>query len=380
MGIDRCANLIGGGLSEMKKQVVLLLFLFVGVSIIGKDKTYAAEMRGETSIYFENTYLPESDVEEILPPESSKKQVVFNQNKKLPKMGEKELDKRMFSLGMILMCLATTYLLLKVSEWIFYKKKKIEEESLNMKVSKLALVGILSTSMLAGGAQISYAVDGGSVPTIGDVTFKEDTTITEPLDPSNPDPDKPITPEEPNGTNGPLSIDYVSQFHFGEQFISAKDETYNVKLDKLKDFQGNTVERPTFIQVTDNRGTNAGWKVQVQQGAQFSTKVGPTDVELEGAVISLENSTLVTTADNKAAAPTAAAGVVLVPGTSTTAGPLQDVVTAGTDKGMSTWINSFGTEATGEESVTLFVPGTSAKVKDGKYTTQLTWVLSDTPA
>lgn len=246
-----------------------------------------------------------------------------------------------------------------------------------MKLSKLALVGILSTSILAGGVQISYAADGGTVNTTGDVSFIEDNELTSPLDPTNPDTDKPVEPLTPNGTEGPLSIDYVSQFHFGEKVITSKDATYYASLDQLKDFSGDAIARPNFVQVTDNRGTNAGWKLQVQQGAQFSTA---EDVELKGASISMENSNVVTTLDNLAAAPTGNTGITLVPGTETEAGALQDVMTAGVDEGMSTWINSFGTETTGAESISLSVPGTSSKVKDAKYTTDLTWVLSDTPA
>jgi hypothetical protein len=67
--------------------------------------------------------------------------------------------------------------------------------------------------------------------------------------------------------------------------------------------------------------------------------------------------------------------VTLVP-----AGAAQDVMTAQKDQGMGTWLDVFGTETNGDQSISLTVPGTSEKVKDGKYTTELTWLLNDTPA
>lgn len=249
-----------------------------------------------------------------------------------------------------------------------------------MKICKYVLVGILVTSILGGGAKNSYAEDDARTTTTGEVTFIQDESETGPLDPSNPDPENPIIPDEPNGTPGPLSIDYVSQFRFGSQFISGRDKTYNVILDTVTVSGGGKEDRPTFVQVTDNRGTNAGWKLQVQQGAQFTAIVDDEAVNLKGAEISMTNSQIITTGDNKAEAPTPNAEIILTPGTDEVPGDLNDVLGAKADEGMATWINTFGTIETGEESVTLSVPGISSKAKDAKYTTKLIWVLSDTPA
>lgn len=245
-----------------------------------------------------------------------------------------------------------------------------------MKVSKLALVGILSTSILAGGAQISYAAGNTiSTTTTGEVTFTEDTNTIKPLDPL--DPSVTVQPSIENGTTGPLSINYVSQFKFGNQSMTSKDKTYNAALDNLSPTSGGaSFSRPNFVQVTDNRGTNAGWKLQVQQLAQFSTKVNNENVELNGAVITIKNSNVVTTNDNQATAPTIPMdkeGIKLNPQQTT------DVMTAKKDAGMSTWINVFGTKDTGDKSVTLFVPGISSKVQDSNYKTELKWLLVDSP-
>lgn len=247
-----------------------------------------------------------------------------------------------------------------------------------MKLSKIAVTGMLAVGILVSSQLNPYAAEVGSVKTKGDVTFKQDDRKVNPLDPENPDGENPIVPLDPEkieGTPGPLSIDYISHFHFGEQLISAKDETYYAKLDKVQLADGSEVERPNFLQVTDKRGTNAGWKLQVQQGAQFSTDVAGKAKELRGATIKITDPIVKTTADNKAGAPKANPSITLVP-----EGAAQDVLTAQQDQGMASWIETFGGNGTEAKSVSLSVPGTSEKVKDATYTTELTWTLSDTPA
>lgn len=252
-----------------------------------------------------------------------------------------------------------------------------------MKMNQLLMAGVvlMSSATMMNLTSVVHAADN-SVNTTGDVTFKEDTDPVNPVDPV--DPDNPVDPVNPvNPTNGPLSLDYASSFHFGEQKISAKDETYYAAFDKIKGSEdGQTVDKPNWVQVTDKRGTNAGWKLQVQQGLQLTTGKDENAKELKGAVISLSNPNVKTTSDNKAAAPTANGTITLVPGTKgedgVVPGAAQDVMTAASDQGMGTWVDAFGDETTGNQSIALSVPGASEKVKDGKYTTELTWLLSDT--
>lgn len=253
-----------------------------------------------------------------------------------------------------------------------------------MKMNQLLMAGVvlMSSASMMNLASVVHAADN-SVNTTGDVTFKEDTDPVNPVDPV--DPDNPVDPVNPvNPTNGPLSLDYASSFHFGEQKISAKDETYYAAFDKVKGTEeGATVDKPNWVQVTDKRGTNAGWKLQVQQGLQLTTGVDDNAKELKGAQISLSNATVKTTTDNKASAPTVSSSITLVPGTKAEdgtgqLGAAQDVMTAAENQGMGTWVDGFGDESNGNQSIALAVPGASEKVKDGKYTTELTWLLSDT--
>ena len=251
-----------------------------------------------------------------------------------------------------------------------------------MKLTKLALAGAVSLSTLAGGTSV-FAEEAGKMNSLTDVTFTENSEVTKPInpidseeevtkDPNDPkNPDDPENPEDNNhedGTQGPLSIDYVSNFHFGKHNISGSDQVYYAKLDTVKGKDGNK-EVPNFVQVTDNRGTNKGWKLTVKQNGQFKA----AETELTGAELKLSNP-FVNSATDKKFAP-AAKEVTLNPDGST-----QEVTIAEAGNGMGTWTTAYGKDnVEGTKSVSLSVPGTTAKVKDTKYKTSLTWTLEDTP-
>ncbi|MBC1290829.1 WxL domain-containing protein [Listeria booriae] len=243
------------------------------------------------------------------------------------------------------------------------------------KFSKLALVGIVAAGSLAIYASPSFAAEVGSTTSKADITFKDDdgTTPTNPVDPTNPNDNvTPTDPDAPKPTTGKLRLDYVSNIHFGEQTISGSDTTYKAKYDEVLQSDGVTKKYvPTFAQVTDNRGTNAGWKLQVSND-QF--KAGTE--ELTGAVLTLKDATLNSVNVSK---PTNASTVILS-GNSLT----QDVVNAPENSGMGVWTNAFGKTIGADEtsenaSVTLRVPGETKKAAGEKYVTTLTWTLTDTP-
>ena len=242
-----------------------------------------------------------------------------------------------------------------------------------MKLTQRFVAGIILVSGVSATslAMTTYA-ETNSVTTAGDVSFKVDPTPVAPVDPT--DPDTPVAPTNTiTPTPGPLSIDYASTLKFGEQKISAKDQIYYATFDTVKVAGDKTVTKPNWVQVTDKRGSNAGWKLQIKQNAQFSTSQNGVSKELKGAQITIQNEELRTTSDNQAPAPASNPNIKLTPGVA------QDVMTAGEEKGMGTWVSSFGNAETGDKSISLSVPGVSEKIKDAKYTTELTWLLSDTP-
>ncbi len=67
-----------------------------------------------------------------------------------------------------------------------------------------------------------------------DVSFTQNENPVNPVNPVKPGED--VEPNDPHeqGTNGPLSIDYVSNFHFGKQKMSGNDKVYTAQLDTVK--------------------------------------------------------------------------------------------------------------------------------------------------
>ncbi|MEF7556566.1 WxL domain-containing protein [Bacillus thuringiensis] len=245
-----------------------------------------------------------------------------------------------------------------------------------MKLTKVALAGVVSFSTVLAAGAPAFAEEAATMKSITDVSFTESKEVTKPVNPLDPttevetkDPNDPNDPHEP-GTKGPLSIDYVSNFHFGEQVMSGNDQVYTAKLDTVKAVGASeSTEVPNYVQVTDNRGTNKGWKLTVKQNGQF--KAGES--ELTGAALNLSNPVANSTI-SKEHAPEVKP-VALNPN-----GDTQDVAIANTGKGMGTWVTTYGKDAKeGTESITLAVPGSTSKVKDAKYQTSLTWTLEDTP-
>ena len=228
---------------------------------------------------------------------------------------------------------------------------------------------VLLTGLALGSSSV-YAEDGASVQSVGTISYTIDDSIVGPVDPLDPTkPIKPTDPETPEPTAGPLSIDYVSSLRFGEQKTTGSDMTYHAQLDHVIDNEsGEEVDRPNFVQITDKRGSNAGWHLSVTQDEQFKSG---TDV-LEGAALTLDKGTLST--PNDGVAPFANQAITLTPGAAS------DVMDAKEDQGTGTWVDRFGNdEEEGQESVSLFVPGKTKKVQ-GEYKTTLTWALTDAPA
>ncbi|MGM0215887.1 WxL domain-containing protein [Enterococcus sp. AZ109] len=220
----------------------------------------------------------------------------------------------------------------------------------------------------------TLAADGGEYTSNGAITFEPNDAPTKPVDPTNPvNPIDPVDPTDPNGpnpgTNGPLSIDYASSLDFGTQKITSTDEVYKAKAQKYLDSTNTEKTGPNFVQVTDNRGVETGWNLQVKQTGQFKTA---DDEELTGAAITFNNGNVVTASTS--AKPAGKTTINLAPNNS-----LTDVMTATDGQGAGTYLLAWGSDAsTGAESIELFVPGATTKYVK-QYTTTFNWVLADTP-
>lgn len=249
-----------------------------------------------------------------------------------------------------------------------------------MKSNKLFSSLLVSTMALTvlGGELVASADTVGSKTSNGVITFEEDDSVTPPIDPENPEkPVEPVDPTDPEGpgegTSGPLSIDFTSSFNFGTQKISVKDETYFADEQAYKDGSVG----PNYVQITDKRGTAAGWSLSVTQLEQFKAE----ENELKGAALTIADQGLNSVVGQEHAPEVKATSQELTPGSKV------ELVNAGKNKGMGTWALYFGKDAKsdavidkdGSKSVSLFVPASAIQLKDKEYRTQLNWELSDVP-
>lgn len=236
-------------------------------------------------------------------------------------------------------------------------------------------------------SQIVLAEDGGSYNTDGIVTFSPSTDPTDPVDPTDPNPDKPVNPVNPDGTKpdpgtkGPLSIDFASSFDFGLNKISNKTQTYYARAQHYEE----DLVTPNYVQISDNRGSNAGWTLRLKQNGQFKNDNTLNKV-LTGSVISL-TAPKVASATIGVTPPVANQAITL-----DSNGSESLVMTAAKDSGAGTWVNSYGTVETVTEkdaenndvqadvtkAISLTVPGSTPK-DAVSYATTLTWTLTDVP-
>lgn len=241
-------------------------------------------------------------------------------------------------------------------------------KKMNLFLPTVFLVGILGAPLNA------RALEDSEYTTNGMITFEPSEEETKPVDPT--DPTKPITPIDPTnpngpeeGTAGPLSLDYASSLDFGKQKITSSKQVYYAKAQSYLDGNGQSKTGPNYVQVTDNRGTEAGWHLQVKQNSQFKTA---NNEELTGAQITFKNGTTISASES--AKPTGEATIIVKPTNEWT-----DVMMATEGQGAGTHLLTWGNDQeTAEKSIELSVPGTTTKYAK-KYETTFTWVLADTP-
>ncbi|EGP4839544.1 TPA: WxL domain-containing protein [Enterococcus faecium] len=210
---------------------------------------------------------------------------------------------------------------------------------------------LISTTILAGTVAVhADDLSGKSTAKIG-LTKQDPDNPVGPIDPIDPDDNPPSN--DPTGNTGDLRIDYISNIDFGTQTISGKTETY-------------IAEKPASLtesQVSDLRGTGAGWHLQVNYDTE---KPGFTseDKTLSGAELTLPSGTAKSVADNKATPPATSEVVVN--------DAAQNIMTAAANTGLGTWADEMDTA-----NVSLKVPSGNLV---GDYTATLVWTLSDAPA
>lgn len=236
----------------------------------------------------------------------------------------------------------------------------------------MVMLVVVSVAVLGMVGAPSFAK---STTSTGDIILERGTTWHKPIDPTLPGDGHEITPIDPDvnpPTPGPLSIDYISNIHFGKQRITGNDVRYFADSDHIKlDATGAIKDVPNFIQITDDRGNNAGWRLTVRQDMPFTNG----SHALNGAVLKLSNpkaDSVTAKARNKP--------LVREVTLDSSGKNASEAILADENQGVGTWVHLYGANAAiGKKSITLDVPGEVPKV-EGMYRTTLTWTLSDAPS
>lgn len=207
-----------------------------------------------------------------------------------------------------------------------------------------------------------------------DVTYIYDIAPVLPVDPL--DPDTETTPENgptiPEG-QGLVSLDFVSQFNFGEVSIHAGAKQYEAQPQRITN-GSDSHERPNYVQVSDRRETDdrGGWSLLARLSDEgFRNEANE---ELRGASIHLANQDLVKPSANTGITPQIVRndGADLLPGVTTR------LLDANAAEGQGTWVYRFGDQDTAGSSVKLNVPA-GANPKATNYQATINWELSVVP-
>ena len=180
-----------------------------------------------------------------------------------------------------------------------------------MKLSKITTASLVALTGLSLASTSAYAAEVGTQKTQADFELKAGEGGTGPVD--------PIDPIEPP-MMGPLTLDAASNFNFGSIKLGEGDGIYTA----IK--EDNSV---LGIQVTDSRGTGAGWNVDVSM-TDFK---GQGINILKGATLTIPNGSVNTTSADKVKAP-------VTKEVKLNASPIS-IFTATKDNGMGTWTNLF---------------------------------------
>lgn len=226
-----------------------------------------------------------------------------------------------------------------------------------MKLKMMVVTGLMCSGILTGAASSVMADE--TVPPQNIVTGSEDgkggtSRGYIKLTPGDEDegetpPTKPTVPPGGTGNKGVLTLDNVAPLLFNSHKLEGKEQVYT------------SVVVDSNIQVTDKRGEEAGWHVQVTQ-TPFVDMVDATKV-LKGAKLILPVGTLEETGNVSLAPEVRGVEVNAVASV---------LMNAAKGSGAGTWTNIFD-----KDEIKLTVP---AGNKTGEYMSTVTWALVDAPA
>lgn len=227
----------------------------------------------------------------------------------------------------------------------------IKRGGIKMKLKMMAVIGLVGSGMLIGTSTVSAAetqdevkgsVDGKGGTSHGyiNLTPGDDDTVTE--------PEEPTIPSGGTGNKGVLTLDNIAPLLFSTHKLEGKQQVYT------------SVVENSNVQVSDKRGEEAGWHVQVSQ-TPFVDKLDSTKV-LKGTKLILPAG-VVKSSGNISVAPTTSSVEVNA--------DLATFMSATAGSGAGTWRTVFD-----KDEVKLTV---AAGNKKGEYMSTVTWALMDAP-
>lgn len=225
----------------------------------------------------------------------------------------------------------------------------------NKRHTSYAIIGCVFFSLF------TFADHAVAVDSHVEVGLKPSLAITPPVNPIDPNiPIFPVDPLDPTnkgtGEHGPLSIDFASNLDFGTQAISSKTMTYFVQ------------NQHPFVQVSDKRGTDDGWRLTASVSTFKSTD---NQSILRGAELSMLNAQVKSVSDNVSSAPLASQKIVFTNQES------QPILHSPANSGNGTWLSVWSGVINENKQIQLKIIGNSAKPK--QYVATINWTLISDP-
>lgn len=212
----------------------------------------------------------------------------------------------------------------------------------------------------------SRASDATLVLSGGAVSPKDPLAPDQEVDPENP----PQLPEN----QGFFSIDFISQFDFGQVPIRSSETRYPANPQRLLNASEDSLEglRPNYVQISDRRNTFTGWRLTARLGDSGFVSEDDTH-RLRGASVHLENIEMVTAQNLAEENYPEYESFIELP-----AGQTVLLATAAKGSGDGTWIQRYGNSETKAESVYLHIP-IGATPQAMNYQAKIHWELSVVP-
>lgn len=229
-------------------------------------------------------------------------------------------------------------------------------------MKKVVLCASVLSAVAIGYSLHTLTAQAETIDSKATVTAIAGTDPVDPVDPTNPENPGTNPGEEGNNTgqDGSLQINYVSNLLFGE----------NVKLTGKTVQAGIKNTATPYFQVSDLRGTGAGWNLKTSL-SDFTNTAGKT---IKGASIAFTSGVVRTpnTAKDNGATTT---DITLQAGSTA----VQSLLKANAGTGRGTWLVAYDKADQTENKKIMFSAPTESIDTQTMYTANLTWQLEDGP-